>query len=76
MSNEDIMFFNDGVRRIDYILAFEPGAYEGEREENRSRKREYYQAELEKEGLQLEFEPIEVRLYEHISKKCNFDPNP
>ena len=59
-TEEDNMFFKDGVRRIDYVMAFEPGAYEGDREENRSRKREYYQNELEKEGLQLEFEPIEV----------------
>ena len=57
---EDNMFFNDGVRRIDYILAYEPGAYQGDREENRVHKRKYYQGQLEKEGLELEYEPAEV----------------
>lgn len=58
-SNEDNMFFSDGIRRIDYILAYEPGAYQGEREENRVKKRKYYEEQLEKEGLELEYEPAE-----------------
>ena len=51
------MYFNDGVRRIDYVMAFEPGTAD---KENRVAKREYFQKELEKEGLQLEFEKASV----------------
>ncbi|XP_060596933.1 anoctamin-4-like isoform X3 [Ruditapes philippinarum] len=50
---EETMYFDDGVRRIDYVLAFEPGTAD---KENRVAKREYFQKELEREGLQLEFE--------------------
>ncbi|XP_053397685.1 anoctamin-4-like isoform X3 [Mercenaria mercenaria] len=52
-AKEETMYFNDGVRRIDYVLAFEPGTAD---KENRVAKREYFQKELEREGLQLEFE--------------------
>ena len=54
------MYFNDGVRRIDYVLAYEPGAYQGDREENRVKKREYFEGQLKEEGLELEYEPVEV----------------
>lgn len=56
---EETMYFNDGVRRIDYILAHEPGTTA--EKENRIAKRAYFQKELEREGLQLEFESAAVR---------------
>lgn len=60
-AKEETMYFNDGVRRIDYVLAYEPGTTADK--ENRRAKREYFQKELEKEGLQLEFEAAEVWLH-------------
>ena len=66
------MFFSDDVRRIDYILAYEPDKTSSQ--ENRRIKREYFEKELQSEGLQLEYEPIEVSLFilaqGHSYKKC------
>ncbi|KAL3882735.1 hypothetical protein ACJMK2_029046 [Sinanodonta woodiana] len=52
--DDDNLFFNNGVDRIDYILAYEPGT--GEEETIKEKRREYFERELEKEGLKLERE--------------------
>ncbi|CAN9508460.1 unnamed protein product [Ophioblennius macclurei] len=64
----DSLFFNDGVRRIDFILAYED---EDKREfekrhafQRRKRRREYFEASLMKMGIELEATPsvIDERL--------------
>jgi len=54
------MYFGDGVRRIDYVLAFEHGSSADK--ENRVAKREYFVKEIQHLGLELEHEAAEVRL--------------
>uniref|UniRef100_A0A671UCB1 Anoctamin n=1 Tax=Sparus aurata TaxID=8175 RepID=A0A671UCB1_SPAAU len=43
---EDSLFFNDGVRRIDFILVYE--------DEDKKERREYFEASLMKMGMELE----------------------
>lgn len=57
MNEEQTLFFKDGRRQIDYILAHVENASE---KENRKAKRDYYERELKKEGLELEFEDFQV----------------
>ncbi|KAK3580687.1 hypothetical protein CHS0354_017969 [Potamilus streckersoni] len=52
--DDDNLFFNNGVDRIDYILAYEPGT--GEEETAKKERRKVFERELEKEGLKLEHE--------------------
>uniref|UniRef100_A0A8C6TM81 Anoctamin n=1 Tax=Neogobius melanostomus TaxID=47308 RepID=A0A8C6TM81_9GOBI len=46
----DTLFFNDGVRRIDFILVYE----DEDKKEFEKRRREYFEASLMKMGLELE----------------------
>lgn len=57
MNEEQTLFLKDGRRRIDYILAHVENASE---KENRKAKRDYYERELKNEGLELEFEDVQV----------------
>ncbi|XP_063970934.1 anoctamin-4-like isoform X11 [Lytechinus pictus] len=52
------LFFRDGTRRIDFVLAYRKMESE-EREEKRVRKRTNYEANLVDEGLELEYENSE-----------------
>lgn len=53
------LFFKDGKRRIDFVLAYRKQESE-EREEKRVKKRQNFEANLLEEGLQLEYENSEV----------------
>ncbi|KAL4232704.1 Anoctamin-4 [Mactra antiquata] len=57
-AKEETLYFNDGVRRIDYMLAYEPGTTADK--ENRVAKRDYFEKQLIKEGLQLEREAADA----------------
>uniref|UniRef100_A0A673C8V1 Anoctamin n=1 Tax=Sphaeramia orbicularis TaxID=375764 RepID=A0A673C8V1_9TELE len=57
----DSLFFNDGVRRIDYILVYEDEEKKKEKEfekrhtfQRRKTRREYFEASLMKMGMELE----------------------
>ncbi|XP_065345514.1 anoctamin-4-like isoform X2 [Cloeon dipterum] len=50
------LLFRDGIRPIDYVLAYEEGDALEVAEERRREKRETFQKNLEAEGLQLELE--------------------
>ncbi|XP_030844356.1 anoctamin-4-like isoform X4 [Strongylocentrotus purpuratus] len=52
------LFFKDGKRRIDFVLAYRKQESE-EREEKRVKKRQNFEANLIDEGLQLEYENSE-----------------
>lgn len=51
------LYFQDGRRRIDFVLAHEENASE---KENRKAKRDYFEKELRREGLELEYEEASV----------------
>lgn len=51
---EQDQFFKDGVRKIDYVLAFRKDTKEGEDEEKRAKRRKEYFANLKEEGLHME----------------------
>lgn len=55
------MFFNDGRRRIDFVLAYQPNNSDADLEQKRSRKREHFEAQLLRNGLELENELVAVR---------------
>lgn len=56
IANEDAtLFFRDGKRKIDYVLAYEPGSA-SEQEEKKRERRKNFEDNLRKEGLQLEYE--------------------
>ncbi|XP_021350273.1 anoctamin-5-like isoform X17 [Mizuhopecten yessoensis] len=56
IANEDAtLFFRDGARKIDYVLAYEPGS-PSEQEEKKREKRKIFEDNLRKEGLELEYE--------------------
>ncbi|XP_071483515.1 anoctamin-4-like isoform X8 [Diadema antillarum] len=57
-STSQDLFFRDGKRRIDFVLAYRKMESE-EREEKRVRKRANFQANLKEEGLELEEETSE-----------------
>ncbi|XP_047219717.1 anoctamin-5b isoform X2 [Girardinichthys multiradiatus] len=50
-SNRDTVFFRDGVRRIDFVLS-----YVDDKDERKQERRKEFEANLEKEGLELETE--------------------
>ncbi len=54
------MFFNDGKRRIDFVLAYKTNT--GSNEEKRKKRREVFEENLINEGLQLETEEKKVRI--------------
>ena len=59
------MFFRDGKRRIDYVLAFtekedKPSGKDAEKESKKKEKRELFEENLRKEGLELEYEDKKV----------------
>lgn len=53
------VYFRDGKRRIDFILAYQPNLLDEQRQKNRAGKREAYEKNLKRYGLQLEREDIE-----------------
>ena len=55
----DTLYFWDGIRKIDIVLAFEDK--EDEEEEERERKRNIFISNLDEEGLDLELEPSRVK---------------
>ncbi|KAK7492990.1 hypothetical protein BaRGS_00015720, partial [Batillaria attramentaria] len=55
-SEERTLFFNDGVRRIDYVLAYKQ---ETDSDEKKKTRREVFEANLQKAGLALERETVE-----------------
>ncbi|XP_033740659.1 anoctamin-4-like isoform X4 [Pecten maximus] len=56
IANEDAtLFFRDGKRKIDYVLAYEPGSA-SEHEEKKRERRKNFEDNLRKEGLELEYE--------------------
>ncbi|KAK2563653.1 Anoctamin-5 [Acropora cervicornis] len=60
-SNSNTLFFRDGKRRIDYILAYEIDTGKDEDwQQKREEKRSEFEANLEKAHLELEAEGIEL----------------
>ena len=57
----ETLFFRDGVRRIDYVLAFTEKENDKDAEKKKE-KRETFERNLEEEGLQLEYEDKKVSL--------------
>lgn len=55
-SVERTLFFNDGARRIDFVLVYKPETDQDEKKKNR---REMFESNLEKAGIHLERETIE-----------------
>ena len=54
------LFFRDGQRRIDYVLAYRKG--EGEKDARRANKRKEFENNLREEGIELETEAPQVKL--------------
>ena len=52
------LFFDDGLRRIDYVLA-----YSDDGTEEHCRMRATYEENLLRNGLEIEIEPKEVRFF-------------
>ena len=52
---KETLYFRDGKRRIDYILA-----YEDQEDEKKEERRKYFENELVKGGLELEYEDKKV----------------
>lgn len=61
--NKDL-FFKDGVRRIDYVFAY-PKEENAEKEmlKKRQERRDIFEANLTKVGIELERETVEVSSY-------------
>ncbi|XP_067675844.1 anoctamin-4-like isoform X3 [Haliotis asinina] len=53
-TDPESMFFNDGTRRIDFVLAYKTNT--GSNEEKRKKRREVFEENLRNEGLELEVE--------------------
>ena len=54
------LFFRDGKKKIDYVLAYEPGDNEDVKKQQR---RKTFEKNLIEEGLELEHEGKEVWIY-------------
>ncbi|KAK3097463.1 hypothetical protein FSP39_009845, partial [Pinctada imbricata] len=52
------LFFRDGTRKIDYVLAYEQGT--GKNEEVKAKRRKVFEDNLRSEGLKLEYEGKET----------------
>ena len=52
------LYFRDGVRRIDYVLAYRIG--EGEKDARREQKRTEFEKSLKEEGIEIEKEDPQV----------------
>ena len=50
------LFFEDGVRRIDYVLAWSKNDADGQKRASRANMREVFVRNLEEEGLETEFD--------------------
>lgn len=61
------MFFKDGKRRIDYVLAWESQQDEGKHKEKKKKAREIFEKHLEEEGLELEYDLVCINT---ILSKC------
>lgn len=60
IANEDAtLFFRDGIRKIDYVLAYQPGT--SDQEEKKRERRKLFEDNLRAEGLDLEYEGKEVK---------------
>ena len=63
------LYFRDGKRKIDYVLAYEPGT--GSSEEAKRERRRVFEGNLKSEGLQLEYEGKEVSYRRSYSDYTN-----
>ena len=67
------LFFEDGVRRIDYVLAWSKNDADGQKRASRANMREVFVRNLDEEGLETEFDVkvyIEsLHVYVHISEE-------
>ena len=59
------MFFRDGKRRIDFVLAFsekedKPSGKDAEKEAKKRKQRQLFEENLKEEGLELEYEDKRV----------------
>jgi hypothetical protein len=57
----DTLYFWDGVRKIDMVLAFEDGEGNSEEDEEKANRRRVFIRNLGAQGLDLELEPSRVR---------------
>lgn len=63
-SQTDTLHFWDGERKIDMILAYVEDDDNGQSEDiKKAQKRKTFQRNLEKQGLELELEPSDVRIF-------------
>ena len=56
----DTLYFWDGIRKIDIVLAFEDGDPDKEEEEEKIKERNIFIRNLDEIGLDLELEPSRV----------------
>lgn len=67
MGEYSSQYFNDGIRRVDYVLAYEDGG------DKRVRmKRNTFEENLMHEGLQLELEDRNVNMSSLTSLSCSY----
>ena len=59
------MYFEDDVRRIDYVLAWKKTDADGQKRVARAQMREVFVRNLEEEGLETEYD-IKVRCFQNI----------
>lgn len=59
-TDPESLFFNDGRRRIDFVLAYKTNT--GSNEDKRKKRREVFEENLRNDGLELEVEEKKVRI--------------
>jgi hypothetical protein len=57
------LFFNDGIRSVDFVLAWREDVHDGKFIETHKLKREVFEENLCNEGLELEHECIEEYIH-------------
>jgi hypothetical protein len=57
----DTLYFWDGLRKIDIVLAFEDAMADNDEDEEKITKRSVFIRNLDAQGLELELEPSRVR---------------